>query len=55
MIFPSVLFATVINGAFITWAERRIEDQRVRTLFQRMASRSGIERRWTVLPARCMW
>lgn len=38
------------HGAFLRWAESRIEDRRDQTLFKRMASRSGIERRWTVLP-----
>ncbi len=38
------------HAAFLGWAESRIEDRRDRALFRRMASRSGIERRWTVLP-----
>jgi predicted naringenin-chalcone synthase len=38
------------HQAFIGWAERRISDQRERALFKRMAARSGIARRWTVLP-----
>ncbi len=39
------------HSAFLNWAESRIDDRRDRALFKRMASRSGIERRWTVLPA----
>ena len=38
------------HGAFLGWAESRIDDRREKALFKRMASRSGIERRWTVLP-----
>jgi alpha-pyrone synthase len=38
------------HRAFLGWAEGRIDDRRDRALFKRMASRSGIERRWTVLP-----
>lgn len=38
------------HAAFLAWAERRITDRRDLALFKRMASRSGIERRWTVLP-----
>jgi len=37
------------HASFIAWAEARITDRRVATLFKRMASRSGIEQRWTVL------
>jgi predicted naringenin-chalcone synthase len=39
-----------VHGAFIDWAEPRIVDARSRALFRRMAERSGIERRWSVLP-----
>jgi predicted naringenin-chalcone synthase len=39
-----------VHGAFIDWAEPRIADRRNRALFRRMAERSGIERRWSVLP-----
>jgi alpha-pyrone synthase len=39
-----------VHGAFIDWAEPRIADPRSRALFRRMAERSGIERRWSVLP-----
>jgi predicted naringenin-chalcone synthase len=38
------------HAAFLAWAERRNTDRRDLALFRRMASRSGIERRWTVLP-----
>jgi len=38
-----------VHRAFIEWAERRIEDDRGRALFRRMAERSGIEHRWSVL------
>ena len=39
-----------VHGAFIAWAERQIADERHRALFRRMAERSGIEHRWSVLP-----
>jgi predicted naringenin-chalcone synthase len=39
-----------VHGAFIDWAEPRIVEPRSRALFRRMAERSGIERRWSVLP-----
>jgi predicted naringenin-chalcone synthase len=39
-----------VHGAFIDWAETRIADPRSRALFRRMAERSGIECRWSVLP-----
>ncbi|HEX4738088.1 MAG TPA: type III polyketide synthase [Allosphingosinicella sp.] len=39
-----------VHGAFIDWAEPRIADPRSRALFRRMAERSGIEKRWSVLP-----
>ncbi len=38
------------HAAFLGWAQRRITDRRDGALFKRMAARSGIERRWTVLP-----
>lgn len=38
------------HAAFVRWAQRRITDRRDRILFDRMASRAGIEQRWTVLP-----
>ena len=39
-----------VHRAFIAWAERQIDDGRERALFRRMAERSGIEHRWSVLP-----
>lgn len=39
-----------IHAAFVDWASGQIEDARERRLFQRMAARSGIEHRWSVLP-----
>jgi alpha-pyrone synthase len=39
-----------VHRAFIAWAERQIGDERQRALFRRMADRSGIEHRWSVLP-----
>lgn len=39
-----------IHHAFIAWARERVEDGRLRTLFDRMAARSGISHRWSVLP-----
>ncbi|HEX8448861.1 MAG TPA: type III polyketide synthase, partial [Allosphingosinicella sp.] len=39
-----------VHPAFIRWAEDRLEDPRARALFARMAARSGIEHRWSVLP-----
>jgi alpha-pyrone synthase len=39
-----------VHGAFIDWAEPRIADPRSRALFRRMAERSGIGQRWSVLP-----
>ncbi len=38
-----------IHHAFIDWAQGRIEDDRAAKLFARMAGRSGIEHRWSVL------
>ena len=38
------------HAAFLAWAQGRITDRRDGALFKRMASRSGIEQRWTVLP-----
>ncbi len=38
-----------IHQAFIAWAQGRIEDERAAKLFARMAGRSGIEHRWSVL------
>lgn len=39
-----------IHAAFIAWATPRIADVRERKLFARMAGRSGIRHRWSVLP-----
>jgi len=38
-----------VHRLFIDWATRRIEDPRTRNLFSRMAERSGIDHRWSVL------
>jgi predicted naringenin-chalcone synthase len=42
--------ANDVHQLFIDWAQGHIEDQRMRKLFLRMAERSGIEHRWSVLP-----
>jgi predicted naringenin-chalcone synthase len=39
-----------IHRAFIDWAQKRIADPRAAALFSRMAARSGIGHRWSVLP-----
>jgi alpha-pyrone synthase len=39
-----------VHRLFIDWAEAQVEDPRMRKLFMRMAERSGIEHRWSVLP-----
>lgn len=39
-----------IHQAFIDWATPRLADERVRAIFARMAARSGIDHRWSVLP-----
>lgn len=39
-----------VHSAFIGWAEGRLREPRARALFARMAARSGIEHRWSVLP-----
>jgi predicted naringenin-chalcone synthase len=39
-----------IHQAFIDWATPRVADERTRALFARMAARSGIAHRWSVLP-----
>lgn len=39
-----------MHEAFIAWAEGRIADPRLRAIFSRMAARSGIRHRWSVLP-----
>lgn len=39
-----------IHQAFIDWAKPRVTDPRESALFSRMAGRSGIAHRWSVLP-----
>lgn len=39
-----------IHTAFIDWARTRIRDRREAAVFDRMAGRSGIVHRWSVLP-----
>ncbi len=39
-----------VHRAFIKWATEQIPEGRNRKLFNRMAGRSGIDRRWSVLP-----
>jgi len=39
-----------VHALFIDWAQAQVEDPRMRKLFLRMAERSGIEHRWSVLP-----
>ena len=39
-----------VHKLFIDWAEGQVEDPRMRRLFMRMAERSGIDHRWSVLP-----
>lgn len=39
-----------IHASFIAWAGERFADPRERRLFERMAERSGIRHRWSVLP-----
>jgi predicted naringenin-chalcone synthase len=39
-----------VHKLFIDWAEGQVEDPRMRKLFMRMAERSGIDHRWSVLP-----
>jgi predicted naringenin-chalcone synthase len=38
-----------VHGTFVAFAERLIRDRRARLLFERMAARSQIERRWSCL------
>ncbi len=38
-----------VHGLFVAWAETQVEDPRLRKLFMRMADRSGIAHRWSVL------
>ena len=39
-----------IHEPFVAWATQRLTDPREQALFRRMAARSGIEHRWSVLP-----
>jgi alpha-pyrone synthase len=39
-----------IHDAFIAWARARLDGRRDAPLFERMAQRSGIHHRWSVLP-----
>jgi len=39
-----------VHQDFIAWATTRLADRHARALFQRMAARSGITHRWSVLP-----
>jgi predicted naringenin-chalcone synthase len=39
-----------IHQAYAEWAAARLQDPRQRQLFERMAERSGIDHRWSVLP-----
>ncbi len=39
-----------VHRLFVDWAQQQVEDPRLRKLFMRMADRSGIEHRWSVLP-----
>ena len=38
-----------VHELFVDWAQGQVEDPRLRKLFMRMADRSGIEHRWSVL------
>lgn len=38
-----------VHGLFVDWAGSQIDDARLRKLFTRMAERSGIGKRWSVL------
>ena len=38
-----------VHAEFIAWAEPRIAEPKQRALFRRMASRSGIDARWSIL------
>ena len=38
-----------VHGVFLAWAEAQANEGRDRSLFRRMAQRSGIARRWSVL------
>ncbi len=38
-----------VHALFVDWAQAQVEDPRLRKLFMRMAERSGIDHRWSVL------
>src|SRR5688500_5603087 len=38
-----------VHREFIEWAEQQLAEERERRLFRRMAERSGIEHRWSVI------
>lgn len=40
-----------VHAAFIDWAGAQLEGKREQALFRRMAARSGISHRWSVLPS----
>lgn len=40
-----------VHAEFVSWAEARLGEGRSRALFARMAARSGIAHRWSVLPS----
>ena len=40
-----------VHIPFIRWASEQLKDERARSLFLRMAERSGIDHRWSVLPS----
>jgi alpha-pyrone synthase len=40
-----------VHATFIDWASARLEGRREQALFRRMATRSGISHRWSVLPS----
>lgn len=40
-----------VHLPFIRWASQQLKDERARGLFMRMAERSGIDHRWSVLPS----
>ena len=44
-----------VHESFVAWATPRIVDPREQALFRRMAARSGIEHRWSVLPLAPGW
>ena len=39
-----------VHLSFVQWASQQLADERARSLFIRMAERSGINHRWSVLP-----